>query len=73
MPVINIELEVVDAQEVASSLRTIVNKIDWILENKPPTKLGEANRLDLRAKQLTIVAQNIETCLHQRALNNAEK
>lgn len=73
MPVINVELDIVDAQEVASSLRTMVRKIDYILETNPPGKPGDASRLDIRAKQLTIVAHSIETALHQRALNNVEK
>jgi hypothetical protein len=63
-----IELSVDDAQEVASTLRTTVKKIDWVLENKPPSRRGEAERLDERAKQLSVIAQHIETCLHQRAL-----
>jgi hypothetical protein len=73
MPVVNIELEVADAQEVASTLRSTVKKIDWVLENKPPYKPGEADRLDERARTLTIVAELIETILHQRALSNSAK
>jgi hypothetical protein len=71
MPVVMIELQVDDAQEVASTIRTVVSKIDWVLENNPPRKPGDAERLDMRAKTLTIVAEHIETTLHQRALSEA--
>jgi hypothetical protein len=71
MPIVMIELQVDDAQEVASTLRTTVKKIDWVLENNPPRRSGDAERLDERAKTLTIVAEHIETILHQRALAEA--
>jgi hypothetical protein len=71
MPKISIELEVSDAQEVASTLRTTVKKIDWVLDNKPPSKPGASADLDSRAQQLTKIAEQIETMLHDRARANA--
>ena len=50
---LTIELAVDDAQEVASTLRSTIRKIDWIIENKPPTRARELEKLDERAKQLT--------------------
>jgi hypothetical protein len=70
MPKIALELDVPDAQELASTLRIKVKQIDWVLENKPPRKQGEAQDLDIRAKRLTIIANDIEIALHERALNN---
>jgi hypothetical protein len=73
MAKITIEFEVAEAQEIASTLRTVVSKIDWTLENKPPQKRGALQDLDDRAKLLTIAATTIETALHQRALGNVVK
>jgi hypothetical protein len=58
-----IEMQDDDAIEVAKSLRTMVKKIDWVLDRSPPKKPGEAEALDLRAKQLTRAAQAIEDAL----------
>jgi hypothetical protein len=56
-------------QEVASTLRTTVKKIDWVIENRPPKK-SELERLDVRAKLLTMTASQIEEALHERAKAN---
>lgn len=73
MATITIELEVAHAQELASTARTTIKKIDWVLENKPPRKQTDVIGLDLRAKILTLAATKIETALHQRALSNVVK
>jgi hypothetical protein len=67
MPKINIELEIVDAQEVAFTLNATVKKIDYVLENNPPRKAGEAERLDVRGQRLTLIATLIETLLYEQA------
>jgi hypothetical protein len=61
---ITVELTVNDAHECASSLRATINRIDWLLENNPPKKKGEVEKLDKRAKTLTIIATNIEEKLN---------
>jgi hypothetical protein len=71
MPTITIELEVMAAQELLSTARTTVKKIDWVLENTPPKKPGQAADLDNRAKVLTLTANIIEAVLHKRALENS--
>jgi hypothetical protein len=69
MPTIIIELDIVQAQELASVARGKAKGIDWVLENKPPVP-KKAAELDERAKILTQAATTIETALHQRALGN---
>jgi hypothetical protein len=71
MSKITIELEVEQAQELASTVRTTVKKIDWVLENTPPKKPGQAKDLDARAKLLTLAANTIEEALNARALANS--
>jgi hypothetical protein len=71
MSKIAIEFDVEAAQELASTVRTVVRKIDYVLENTPPKKPGQAVDLDARAKLLTQIAANIEAALHHRALANA--
>jgi hypothetical protein len=71
MSKVNLEVDVEVAQELASTIRTVVKKIDWVLENTPPKKPGQAADLDARAKLLTQTAAYIESILHQRALANA--
>jgi hypothetical protein len=71
MTKVTFELEVEDAQELVFSLRATIKKIDYVLDNYPPTKKGAAEDLDERAKRLTKIATTIETILHQRALANA--
>lgn len=66
---ITIELTIEAAQELASTASTTANKIDWVLENRPPKK-AQAAVLDERAKLLTKTATLIETALHKRALEN---
>ena len=68
-----IDLSVEDAQECASTLRSTIKRIDWVLENNPPRKAGEAERMDERAKTLTIIANHIEEKLHERALKHANQ
>jgi sugar/nucleoside kinase (ribokinase family) len=64
---VTIVLDVEIAQELAASSDSTVRKIDWVLENKAPTRKGEAERLDLRAKQLTLAAEAIRKALNDRA------
>ena len=69
MPMIKLEFEVVDAKECASTLRSTVKRIDWVLENNPPRnprKPNEAELLDVRAKHLTLIATMIEMALYQQ-------
>jgi hypothetical protein len=73
MQKVTIELDVQQAQELASTARTTIKKIDWVLENTPPKKPGQAADLDARAKILTLAANTIEAALHARALENADK
>jgi hypothetical protein len=63
-----LEVDVEDAQELARTLRTLVRRIDWTLENNPPKKETDKVDLDARAKQLTIIASDVEAALHKRAL-----
>jgi hypothetical protein len=72
MDTITIILEVSAAQEIASTIRSTVRKIDLVLDKNPPTRNGEAEKLDNRAKLLTQTAALIEATLHQRALNNGK-
>jgi hypothetical protein len=58
-----IDMQDDDAVEVAKSLRTMVKRIDWVLDRSPPTKPGQVEAMDLRAKQLTRAAQAIEDAL----------
>jgi hypothetical protein len=67
---VKIELEVEAAQELASTAETTANKIDWVLENRKPTKKGQAEALDERAKLLTKTATLIKQALHERAKAN---
>lgn len=69
MPTITIELEIVQAQELAAVARGKAKGIDWVLENKPPVP-KKALELDERAKVLIQAATTIETALHARALSN---
>jgi len=71
MPKIRIELEVIDAQEIASTLNSTVKKIDWVLENNPPRKVDEVKRLDVRGQRLTLIATLIETLLYEQVKGNA--
>jgi hypothetical protein len=72
VPKITIEFEVEQAQEIASTIRTTVKKIDFVLDN-PPLKMrpGQISDLDARAKLLTTAAQHIEDMLNARALANS--
>ena len=72
MPKITIELEVEDAQELASSAERLSNNIDWVLENKPP-KQSQSVAMDLRSKQLIRAATTIKIYLNDRALANTVK
>jgi|GEM_PF-3425653 hypothetical protein len=74
MEKVTIEFEIAQAQEVASTIRTTVKKIDFVLDNPPPKmKPGQLSDLDVRAKILTVAAQTIEDKLHARALANVVK
>jgi hypothetical protein len=72
MPKITIELEVEDAQELASSAERLSSNIDWVLENKPP-KQSQIAAMDLRSKQLIRAATTIKIYLNDRALANTVK
>jgi hypothetical protein len=67
-PTVNVELTIGEAQELESTLRIMVKKIDWILENNPPKKAGEADKMDTRAKKLTLIAAKIAKLLNDRVL-----
>jgi hypothetical protein len=69
MPEITITLDVSYAQELASTARTTVRKIDLALENKS-LKPGIEHDLDNRAQTLAKAATIIEIALHERALAN---
>jgi hypothetical protein len=64
-----VELAIDIAQELEMSTNSTVRKIDWVLENKPPYKKGEAERLNERAKKLTLAALAIHEALNDRANN----
>jgi hypothetical protein len=66
MAKIKIELEIADCNELVSSLRSLVKKIDYVLDNYPPRKPGESERLDTRGKHLTLMATMIEMALYQQ-------
>jgi hypothetical protein len=68
---ISLELAIVDAQDVLGIINKKVRDIDWVLENKKPTKKGQAEDLDTRAKRLQLVANTIEKMLNDRALANS--
>lgn len=72
MPKMSIEMEVYDFQEISSTLKTTARRIDWVLENKPPKRPGEAEALDTRAKHLTLISTLIDTELNKRVLNAAK-
>ena len=67
---ISIEFDVEAAQELASTCNSTARKIDWILDNRPPNRKGEAERLDIRAKLLTKTGALIEKALNDRAKAN---
>jgi hypothetical protein len=71
MPKISVEMELVDVEEIESTLRTLISKIDWVLENNPPRRAGQAEALDTRAKHLTLIAAIFVQALNNRALNEA--
>lgn len=69
MAKVRIELEVEDAQKLASSLRYEVRKIDWVLDNTPSEKIKAPEKMDAKAKYLATMATLIEAALHKRALD----
>lgn len=69
MAKITVEMEIEDAQELASTAETMVNRIDWTLENRPP-KASQQASMDMRAKQLTRAANAIKKALSERAKEN---
>jgi hypothetical protein len=73
MTKMSVELEVEQYQELLFTARKKANDIDWVLENRYPTKPGQAKLLDDRAKMLTITAMLIEKALNERALTNVVK
>jgi hypothetical protein len=70
MPKISIEYEVEDAQEILSTTETLVNRISWVLENKPPSKPNELRLLELRLAQLARISLTTRIALNERAKAN---
>jgi hypothetical protein len=68
---VTIDFDIEAAQELASTIRTLVRKIDWTLDNSP-LRVAEKAKLDVRAALLTRTATLIEDKLNSRALKIQE-
>jgi hypothetical protein len=67
---ISIEFTIDEIQEVLFTIKATTRRIDWVLDNNPPRKSGEADKMDKRARLLTRTATFIEKKLNAKALSD---